>query len=580
MGVNSLAGAMPAGQESKSVQTGDVSRAAFVPAITRNQSVPGGELTASPILERGVTEVHPAFDLFELGVYCVNLHGFFTYVNRAAEALLGWDPGQLLGRHAHDTIHHSRPDGSPFPRDECPFYQAVQGARSERTEEDVFWRSDGSRVHVSHSIAPLYDEGDHVGAIVVFADVGDRHRATELLHVRAAQQAALAELGLVALGGDALHELFQYASVEVARMLDVEFSEVLELIDREQGLRLVGGMGWSPATVTVDCDSQAGFVLASDRPVVVSDWRTETRFRAPRLLREHGVICGAKVVIHRRGGQSGTEPWGVLGAHTRSRRTFTAEDIDFLQAVANTLALAIERRDAERELRQRNVDLTRLAEQVSRLADDRRQIMADALDADDRTREQISQLLHDEVLQSLLVARQDLARATPSEGAGEAVRQAGEAIRQAIGELRNAVAALHPVTLAQGGLAAAIRATAEVHARWGGFEVTLDDGAAVGGARDQLIISVARELLGNVAQHAHAGHVTISLQRAGDEVILEVVDDGRGMDPGRPAEAFERGHVGLASIAMRAEACDGRFEVTSQPGEGTRARLALPAAAE
>ena len=307
------------------------------------------------------------------------------------------------------------------------------------------------------------------------------------------------------------------------------------------------------------------------------DWRTETRFRRPPLLREHDVISGAKVVIHRRDRRSGTEPWGILGAHTRSRRAFTAEDIDFLQAVANTLALAIERRDAELELRQRNVDLTHLAEQVSRLADDRRQIMADALDAEDRTREQISQLLHDEVLQSLLAVRQDLARARHSDGAGEAVRLASEAIYQAIGELRNAVTALHPVTLAQGGLAAAIRATAEVHARWGGFEVTLDDGAAVGGARDQLIISVARELLRNVAQHAHAAHVTINLQRTGQEVILEVVDDGRGMDPGRPAEALERGHVGLASIAMRAEAYGGRFELSSDPGDGTRVRLALPA---
>ena len=61
---------------------------------------------------------------------------------------------------------------------------AVQCARSERYAEDVFWRSDGSALHVALSMAPLYDYGEHVGAIVVFRDVGERHRAAELLHTR------------------------------------------------------------------------------------------------------------------------------------------------------------------------------------------------------------------------------------------------------------------------------------------------------------------------------------------------------------------------------------------------------------
>ena len=99
------------------------------------------------------------------------------------------------------------------------------------------------------------------------------------------------------------------------------------------------------------------------------------------------------------------------------------------------------------------------------------------------------------------------------------------------------------------------------------------------GTHDQLIISVTRELLRNVSQHANASLVTINLQRMDGEVILEVADDGSGMNPDRPAEALEAGHVGLASIAMRADACGGRFELTSHPGEGTRVRLAPPAQA-
>jgi two-component system, NarL family, sensor kinase len=267
----------------------------------------------------------------------------------------------------------------------------------------------------------------------------------------------------------------------------------------------------------------------------------------------------------------------VLGAHTRAPRAFTEEDINFLHTVANTLGLAIERNDAERELRQRNREIAQLAEQVAELADDRRRIMADALDAEDRTRQQISQLLHDEVLQSLLTARQDLAKLKPTQGAGhDAASQALEAIVDAIRELRNAVVALHPVTLEQGGLTAALKAIADLHAGRDGFEATLNLEPRGGGERDQLIVSLAQELLSNIAQHAQAGHVTITLHRLQNRIVFEVADDGRGMTPARRQQALDQGHVGLASVAMRVESLGGSFQLTSSPGEGTRVCSVIP----
>jgi len=282
-------------------------------------------------------------------------------------------------------------------------------------------------------------------------------------------------------------------------------------------------------------------------------------------------------VIHRRDRRRGTEPWGVLGAHTRSPRTFAEEDINFLHTVANALGLAIERNDAEQELRQRNREIAELADQVSKLADDRRRIMADALDAEDRTRGQISQLLHDEVLQSLLAARQDLAKLKPvGNDRDDLAAQAREAIVGAIGELRNAVVALHPVTLEQGGLASALKAIADLHARRGGFEVSLNVKPRTTGLRDQLLVSLAQELLSNVVQHAQARHVTITLRHAHQGIVLEVADDGRGMDATRPREALDQGHVGLASVAMRVESLGGTFQITSSPGERTRVQVMIP----
>ena len=539
--------------------------------------------SAPSILGRGLSEVASVFDLFEVGVYCVDVGGRFTYVNPAGAAFLGWDAEALTGLPAHDAIHHSRPDGSPFPREDCRLHRALEGARAETDLRDVFWRRDGSALRVAHSIAPLREQEEHVGAIVVFVDRGERQRADELLRTRTAQQTALAALGVRALGGGSLSDVLDHAGALVAETLSVDLSEVLELLDERQGLRLVAGVGWRAGTagsarVGLDRGSPAGFALACDQPVVVSDWHRETRFAMPALMRQHGVVSGVSVVIRGRDRPGGTQPWGVVGAHSRLAREFTGEDVEFVQSVANTLGLAIERRAAERELRRRNVEMTALADEASKLAEDRRLIMADALDAEARTREGISQLLHDEVLHSLLAADRELAAARRAASAEDpAVAQAQEAVVEAIGELRNAVVALHPVTHAQGGLAAAIKAIADVHARRGRFRVTMDVEPEACGVRDQLIVSLAQELLNNAAQHAQAAHVAITLRRTREGVVFEVADDGRGMSPARPREALEQGHVGLASIVMRVEASGGRFDLTTGAGQGTRVCVTLPA---
>lgn len=531
--------------------------------------MPANLTSTSTVLEPAPLDLPSLFDAWGVGIYGLDPDGHFTYVNPAAARLLGWEADELLGGHAHDLIHHSLADGSPVPREDCPLYRAVHEGATRCELGDVFWRRDGSALPVVYTLAPLCGEGEHMGAIVMFADESERRRDAKLLQTRSAHQATLAELGLRALGDGALEDLLRYAGAVVANTLDVEFSEVLELIDDEDGLRLVAGVGWRSGTlgtahVGLGGDSPAGFALASDQPVVTEDWRTETRFGSPPLLRDHGAVSGAVVVVHGRDRPWGTDPWGVLGVHSRSPRTFTAEDLGFLQSVANTLGLAIERGNAQRE--------------ASIQADERQRIMADALGVEDRTREHISQLLHDDVLQSLLAARQDLAIAARAGSVREdAVNQAREAIVEAITELRGAVAALHPVTLEKGGLGAAIKATADAYARRAGFDVTLGVEPEASGIRDQLIFSLAQELVRNAAQHSEASHIAISLRRVQNQVVFEVADDGRGMDPGRPREALDGGHVGLASIAMRVEACGGRFRLDSAPGAGTRVRVALPA---
>jgi PAS domain S-box-containing protein len=181
----------------------------------------------------------------------------------------------------------------------------------------------------------------------------ERTRAEEALGAYAQKQAVVAEIGRLALTGGELKDLFGEAVSLVARTLGVEYSKVLELLPDGDALILRAGVGWKKeypvgqATVSANQDSEAGFTLLSDEPVVVEDLRTETRFSGAPLLHAHGVVSGMSVIIRGR-----ERPYGVLGAHTASTRRFATDDVNFLVAVANVLAEAIGRKRAEDAMRQ------------------------------------------------------------------------------------------------------------------------------------------------------------------------------------------------------------------------------------
>jgi two-component system NarL family sensor kinase len=208
-------------------------------------------------------------------------------------------------------------------------------------------------------------------------------------------------------------------------------------------------------------------------------------------------------------------------------------------------------------------------------------LAAAALASEDHARELISQELHDDLLQSLFVIRQDLA-ALASRGGSETdvVLRARDGVADAIRSLRAVVFDLHPVVLERGGLPAAITAVALHHARVGGLRVDTRVEPDAGSEHDRLFLSLTRELLANVAEHAGARHATVAVWRDGAELVLEVVDDGCGVDPEYARRALAEGHIGLASATQRVEALAGRLELLQRPGGGTIVRAVVPAASE
>jgi len=209
--------------------------------------------------------------------------------------------------------------------------------------------ADGALRWYRDRIVPVRDDGRVIEYIGAAEHITEQRRWQAALEMRVRQQAAIARLGRQALEGASLPALLERVVETVSATLNVEYSKVLERLP-EGGFRLVAGVGWQAdlagtATVPGGPDSQAGYTLLAGRPVVVEDLRAETRFHGPALLTDHGVVSGLSVVI---GGREGA--WGVLGAHTVRRRSFTEDDVSFLEAAAHVVAEAIRRTAAENAL--------------------------------------------------------------------------------------------------------------------------------------------------------------------------------------------------------------------------------------
>ena len=115
------------------------------------------------------------------GIYGLDLHGKTTFVNPAAAKMIGWETEELIGKPQHDILHHTKPDGSPYPGEECPIYAAIKDGRVHRVSDDVFWRKDGTSFPVEYVSTPIQEDGRILGAVVTFRDISDRKKAEEAL---------------------------------------------------------------------------------------------------------------------------------------------------------------------------------------------------------------------------------------------------------------------------------------------------------------------------------------------------------------------------------------------------------------
>jgi PAS domain S-box-containing protein len=286
-----------------------------------------GRKTAESALVESAERSRAIIDALEEGIVLHEADGTISGCNASACRIFGLSEEQILGRTLRDPVWRAvREDGSRFEPESHP--AAITLLTGQPCSHVVMGveRPDGTRVWISINSRPLRRPGQEepFAVAVSFADI-TRHKATEEeLRRRASQQAALADLGRHALEGTEIEVLMDEAVRQVAAVLDIELCKIVDA--GPAGLRLRAGLGWT--------QDHSGEQTGELRPTRLTRGGGRRRER----------LSGLAVPILGR-----DRPWGVLSAATRASRDFQPEDLEFLQSVANILAVALE----QEELRQK-----------------------------------------------------------------------------------------------------------------------------------------------------------------------------------------------------------------------------------
>jgi PAS domain S-box-containing protein len=517
------------------------------------------------------------------GVLAVDLDGRLTFMNPAAEQMLGWRESELKGTRIHDVVH-AEAGGSPSPAEACHLLQVIRTGGTVQRQDETFTRRDGSKFPISFTSGALREDDRVSGAVIAFQDFTEHERAA-----RGERFLALASEQL-ALSLD-WEETVQRV-VRLALPVLGDWCAVVE-VGRDGVPRGIAAESMNPARsqvardilasypVTLDAQHGIGRVLRTGEPELIADATPESMVELgeqsaelrSELLHRVGVRSYMAVPLTHAGRVLGGIAFGV----SESRRRFTQEDLELAIELGRRCAIALDNARLYREAQ----EATRSREEVLSVISHDLQTPIGAV------------RLGVGLLRRLLrrgARPEDLSKTTETieratERLGRLVQDLVDFARMERGKLTLSVQPEDAPAIMNDALEI-VRPLADE----GGIALTLEipPGLRQVACDRHRVMQVLQNIVGNAVKVVPTGGaVRVAARDAGSELVVSVADEG----PGIPAEdlphvferfwrgkrpSYEGSGLGLAIARGICEAHGGRIWVESVFGKGTTFSFTLP----
>jgi PAS domain S-box-containing protein len=532
------------------------------------------------------------------GIAVTDRKGEILWVNPAFTRLTGYSREEVLGK--NPRILKS---GLHSPE----FYNQMWATllRGEPWHgELVNRRKDGSLHPEEMTIAPVKAGGAGISHFVaVKHDITARKRAERRMEL-------LAETARRLLGSDHPRRVVEELCRNVLDFLDCQFFFNYLADDARPQLRLNACAGITEAEAAkiewLDYGAAIFGCAARDASRIVVGSIQETPDPRTELVKSYGVqVCACHPLV------VAGSVLGTLSFGARNRKEFTAEELSFMEAVADLVATAIQRERSEEALRQaeaalhkehaqleekvreRTTDLSALNQvlqaeilQRQRAEEANLVVLRRLAEAEETERGRISRELHDRLGQDLTALKlglQNLRRQGPfAEEVLESLSKQEKLAEDLMRDLHRLAWELRPPALDDLGLKLALQRLVDEWSRNTGVNADLHTGRGLGERRlphdfETTLYRIAQEALTNVARHAKAQRVCVLLERRPGYVSLIVEDDGCGFDAQSALAARAgQGRLGLLGMQERAKLAGGSLTIESAPGGGATVFARLP----
>jgi len=457
-------------------------------------------------------------------IYGLDVDGDCTFANPACIRLLGYETtDDLCGKNMHNLIHHSYPDGSPYPREECLIYQAFQKGEGVHVTDEVLWRTDGTHFPVEYWSYPIHRDERVVGAVVTFLDITERKLAEEELSKSEEKYRSLVDNSIVGVFTTTIDGRLTFVNDAIVRMFDFDNPEQM---------------------------------IAHGSLERWSDIKDRERMLAE--LQKHGRVTNfeAETITH---------------TDRHIHILFSAKQLD--NTIIGMMMDITKRKKAEQKIIDYQQRLKALASQLTI--------------AEEKERHAIAADLHDHVGQTLALARMQLASACKSTNDSkltDKLDDISDTLLKSIVDTRQLMFELSSSTMHEIGLSSAVSEWLElqVESRHGlktEFIDNIPDDRRKKMDTDirTILFRNVRELVVNVVKHARANKVSVRLEDRSPSIRIIVEDDGIGFDPGAATQAGSKtGGFGLFSIQELMADLRGSLRIVSEPGKGCTAILSAP----